>query len=96
VWRLYATSTGPRVPRLEAMPDKVNASKVVCYIVRDGQLLVFRQLHVHEPTEQRWPSQELHDGHQPPARLERFWIPLRNAHILQAGQGALIGAIFDE
>ena len=24
------------------MPDKVNASKVVCYIVRDGQLLVFR------------------------------------------------------
>ena len=24
------------------MPDKVTASKVVCYIVRDGQLLVFR------------------------------------------------------
>ena len=145
------------------MPDKVNASKVVCYIVRDGQLLVFRhadydlehvglqvpagsirpgespedaavreareetglrqfsivrklgeivydispyryeiqhrhvfQLQVHEPTEQRWPSQELHDGHQPPTRLECFWISLRNAHILQAGQGALIGAIFDE
>jgi 8-oxo-dGTP pyrophosphatase MutT (NUDIX family) len=145
------------------MPDKVNASKVVCYIVRDGQLLVFRhadydlehvglqvpagsvrpgespeaaalreareetglskfsvvrklgemiydispyryeiqhrhvfRLQVHEPTEERWPSQELHDGCQPPTRLECFWIPLRNAHILQAGQGALIGAIFDE
>ena len=54
------------------------------------------QLQVHEPTGQRWPSQELHDGHQPPTRLECFWIPLRNAHILQAGQGALIGAIIDE
>ena len=32
---------------------------------------------VHEPTERRWPSQELHDGQQPPTRLECFWIPLR-------------------
>ena len=146
-----------------AMPDKINASKVLCYIVRDGQLLVFRhidydleqvgiqvpagsirqgespedaalreareetglsqfsvvrklgqttydispyrheiqhrhmfQLQVHEPTRQRWPSQELHDGQQPPTRLECFWIPLRNAHVLQAGQGALIGAIAEE
>jgi hypothetical protein len=53
-------------------------------------------LHVHEPTERRWPSQELHDGQQPPTRLECFWIPLRDAHVLQAGQGALIGAIFEE
>ena len=53
-------------------------------------------LRVHEPTERRWPSQELHDGQQPPTRLECFWIPLRDAHVLQAGQGALIGAIFDE
>lgn len=128
-----------------AMPDKINASKVLCYIVRDGRLLVFRhvdydleqvgiqvpagsirqgespedaalreaheetspyryeiqhrhvfQLQVHEPTQQRWPSQELHDGQQPPTRLECFWIPLRNAHVLQAGQGALIGAIAEE
>jgi hypothetical protein len=28
--------------------------------------------------------------------LECFWIPLRDAHVLQAGQGALIGAIFGE
>ena len=54
------------------------------------------QLQVHEPTQQRWPSQELHDGQQPPTRLECFWIPLRNAHVLQAGQGALIGAIAEE
>ena len=146
-----------------AMPDKINASKVLCYIVRDGRLLVFRhvdydleqvgiqvpagsirqgespedaalreaheetslsqlsvarklgettydlspyryeiqhrhvfQPQVHEPTQQRWPSQELHDGQQPPTRLECFWIPLRNAHVLQAGQGALIGAIAEE
>jgi 8-oxo-dGTP pyrophosphatase MutT (NUDIX family) len=146
-----------------AMPDKINASKVLCYIVRDGRLLVFRhvdydleqvgiqvpagsirqgespeeaalreaheetslsqlsvarklgettydlspyryeiqhrhvfQLQVHEPTKQRWPSQELHDGQQPPTRLECFWIPLQNAHVLQAGQGALIGAIAEE
>jgi 8-oxo-dGTP pyrophosphatase MutT (NUDIX family) len=146
-----------------AMPDKIIASKVLCYIVRDGRLLVFRhvdydleqvgiqvpagsirqgespeeaalreareetslsqlsvarklgettydlspyryeiqdrhvfQLQVHEPTQQRWPSQELHDGQQPPTRLECFWIPLRNAHVLQAGQGALIGAILEE
>lgn len=41
-------------------------------------------------------SQELHDGQQPPTGLECFWIPLRRAHVLQAGQGALIGALFDE
>ena len=42
------------------------------------------------------PSQELHDGQQSPTRLECFWIPLRDAHVLQAGQGALISAIFEE
>jgi len=145
------------------MSAKVHASKVLCYIVRDDQLLVFRHadydlehvgiqrpagsirhgespeaaalreareetgltlfsivrklgetiyditpyryeiqhrhvfhLQVHEPTEQRWPSQELHDGQQPATRLECFWIPLRDAHVLQAGQGALIGAILEE
>jgi 8-oxo-dGTP pyrophosphatase MutT (NUDIX family) len=145
------------------MTAKINVSKALCYIVRDGRLLVFRhvdydlekvgiqvpagsirqgespeeaavreareetglsqfsvvrklgeitydispyryeiqhrhvfQLQVHEPTQQRWPSQELHDGQQPPTRLECFWIPLRNAHVLQAGQGALIGTLSEE
>jgi demethoxyubiquinone hydroxylase (CLK1/Coq7/Cat5 family) len=54
------------------------------------------QLEVHEPTERRWPSQELHDGQQRPTCLECFWIPLQDAHVLQAGQGALIGSIFEE
>jgi len=145
------------------MPTKVHTSKVLCYIVRDGQLLVFRHadydlehvgiqvpagsirhgespedaalreareetglsqfsivgklgettyditpyryeiqhrhvfhLQVDGPTEWRWPSQELHDGQQPATRLECFWIPLQNAHVLQAGQGALISAILED
>jgi 8-oxo-dGTP pyrophosphatase MutT (NUDIX family) len=145
------------------MSAKVHTSKVLCYIVRNDQLLVFRHadydlehvgiqipagsirhgespeaaalreareetglsqfsitrklgettyditpyryeiqhrhvfhLQVYEPTEQRWPSQERHDGQRPPTRLECFWIPLQDAHVLQAGQGALIGAIFEE
>jgi 8-oxo-dGTP pyrophosphatase MutT (NUDIX family) len=38
----------------------------------------------------RWFSAENHDGLLPPTRLECFWIPLRNAHVLASGQGALI------
>jgi 8-oxo-dGTP pyrophosphatase MutT (NUDIX family) len=122
------------------MPAKVHTSKVLCYIIRDDQLLVFRHAdydleHVgiqipagsirygespedaalREAREETGLSQfsiarklgetvyditpyryEIHDGQQPPTRLECFWIPLRDAHVLQAGQGALIGAIFDE
>jgi 8-oxo-dGTP pyrophosphatase MutT (NUDIX family) len=144
------------------MADKINTSKVVCYIVRYGKLLVFRHadvdlervgiqvpagtirpgetpeaaalreareetglsrftiarklgetrydisphrfeiqhrhvfhLRLHEPTAERWFSQERHDGQRPPTRLECFWLPLRDAHVLQAGQGLLIGALFD-
>jgi 8-oxo-dGTP pyrophosphatase MutT (NUDIX family) len=39
---------------------------------------------------ERWMSQEDHDGEQPPTRLECFWIPLAAAHVLQAGQGAML------
>ena len=39
---------------------------------------------------ERWPSQELHDGTQPPTRLECFWLPIAAAHVLQAGQGAML------
>ncbi|MEK9156645.1 MAG: NUDIX domain-containing protein [Patescibacteria group bacterium] len=38
----------------------------------------------------RWKSVEEHDGKQSPTNLECFWIPLKSAHILQAGQGALL------
>ncbi|MEU1877796.1 NUDIX domain-containing protein [Streptosporangium sp. NPDC020072] len=144
------------------MTDKVVKDKVLCYVVRDGRLLVFRhigcsyeevgiqvpagsvrpgetpeeaalreareetgftgfgivrklgevvydispyrfeiqhrhvfQLELAEPTPERWASQELHDGEREPTDFECFWIPLEDAHVLQSGQGALIGALFD-
>jgi 8-oxo-dGTP pyrophosphatase MutT (NUDIX family) len=142
--------------------EKAIKEKVLCYIVRDGNLLVFRhtdytneevgiqvpggsiragetpeaaalreaceetgllglrvvrklgeteydispyrfeiqvrhvfQLAVTQPTPNRWASQEEHDGKQEPTRLECFWLPLEAAHIVQSGQGALLGRLFD-
>lgn len=145
------------------MAKKVVVEEVLCYVVRDEQLLVFRHLdygyeqvgiqvpagtvrpgetpeaaalretceetglsglaivrklgvteydltpyryeiqrrHVFHldltaPTPPRWASAEEHDGEQEPTRFECFWIPLHAAHILQAGQGALLGRLFDQ
>lgn len=142
------------------MPGKVVRDKVLCYIVRDGRLLVFRHadfsyeevgiqvpagsirpgeppedaalreareetgltdfkiarklgvaeydispyrfeiqrrhvfhLELTGPAAERWPSREDHDGEQEPTRLECFWIPLKAAHVLQSGQGALLGKL---
>lgn len=47
-----------------------------------------------QPTPERWTSQELHDGEQAPTNFECFWIPLEAAHVLQSGQGALLGALY--
>ena len=144
------------------MPEKVVKDKVLCYVVRDGRLLVFRHtdysyeevgiqvpagsiqpgetpeeaalreageetglkdftivrklgefqydispyrleiqnrhvfhLELAEDTPQRWASQEDHDGEQEPTHFECFWIPLKAAHILQSGQGALLGLLSD-
>lgn len=52
-------------------------------------------LELTEPTPERWMSQEDHDGEQAPTRFECFWIPLEAAHILQSGQGALLGRLYD-
>lgn len=43
----------------------------------------------------RWMSYEAHDGEQAPTRFECFWIPLTAAHVLQAGQSALLGRLFE-
>ncbi|MEJ2816914.1 NUDIX domain-containing protein [Caulobacter sp. CCG-8] len=48
------------------------------------------------PLPERWPAIEDHDGLEPPTRLECFWIPLTDAHVLQSGQGALIGRLFPD
>jgi len=146
----------------EKVAEKVVKEKVLCYIIRDGQLLVFRHtdhsyeevgiqvpagsvrpgetpeaaalreareetgltgfeiarklgvteydltpyrfelqrrhvfhLDLSTPTLPRWASAEEHDGEQEPTQFECFWIPLETAHVLQAGQGALVGRLFD-
>ncbi|MET9956411.1 NUDIX domain-containing protein [Streptomyces sp. NPDC006339] len=142
------------------MPEKAIKAKALCYIVRDGKLLVHRHvdfsweevgvqvpagsirdgetpeaaalreareetglqnfeivrklgvteydmgpyraeiqerhvfhLKLAEPSPERWPSQEDHDGEQEPTRFECFWIPLETAHVLQSGQGSLLGRL---
>ena len=47
-------------------------------------------------TPERWTSQEDHDRESPPTLFECFWISLEAAHILQSGQGALLGRLADE
>lgn len=42
---------------------------------------------------ERWHSTECHDGLLPPTRLECFWLPLRYAHALASGHGALISRL---
>lgn len=63
------------------MPEKTVKDKVLCYIVRDSNLLVFR--HTDYSYEQE------------PTHFECFWIPLQAAHILQSGQGALLSRLLD-
>jgi 8-oxo-dGTP pyrophosphatase MutT (NUDIX family) len=49
-----------------------------------------------EETPERWASQEDHDGQGGPTHFECFWIPLEAAHILQSGQGALLGRLHED
>lgn len=151
-----------RIRWKDVMPEKVIKDKVLCYVVRDGRLLVFRHtdysyeevgiqvpagsiqpgetpeeaalreaseetgltgfeivrklgvaeydispyryeiqnrhffhLELAEDTPERWTSQEDHDGEQEPTHFECFWVPLEAAHVLQSGQGALLGQLSD-
>ncbi|WP_034270681.1 NUDIX hydrolase [Actinospica robiniae] len=52
-------------------------------------------LELLEETPERWASQEDHDGQGDPTRFECFWIPLEAAHVLQSGQGALLGRLHE-
>ncbi|MEV5645383.1 NUDIX domain-containing protein [Streptomyces flaveolus] len=52
-------------------------------------------LELGELTPEQWASQKNHDGEQEPTRFECFWIPLETAHVLQAGQGALLSRLYD-
>ena len=52
-------------------------------------------LELLEETPQRWTSWEEHDGQGEPTHFECFWIPLDAAHILQSGQGALLGQLYE-
>ncbi|MET8530027.1 NUDIX domain-containing protein [Micromonospora sp. NPDC005172] len=52
-------------------------------------------LELTEPTPPRWLSQEDHDGIHQPTQFECFWVPLTAGHILQSGQGALLGRLYD-
>lgn len=53
------------------------------------------QLALSGPVPDRWASKEDHDGEQQPTRFECFWVPLDAGHVLQSGQGALLGRLFE-
>ncbi|MEV0297391.1 NUDIX domain-containing protein [Nocardia sp. NPDC050710] len=55
----------------------------------------FFHLELSEDTPERWLSREDHDGEREPTRFECFWTPLEAGHVLQAGQGALLGKLLD-
>jgi 8-oxo-dGTP diphosphatase len=44
---------------------------------------------------ERWRAEERGDGDGEPIRFDLFWIPLARAHIVGAGQAALLGRLFD-
>lgn len=53
----------------------------------------FFHLAMNGPVPERWRSVEDHDGLLPPTHLECFWLPLRYAHALASGHGALISRL---
>ena len=57
-----------------------------------GNYLFHLELEGEAP--ERWVSREDDAGDgSPPLRLECYWIPLAQGHVLAAGQGALLGQL---
>lgn len=57
----------------------------------------FFHLSVDAPSvPERWTAYEYGDGAGKPIRFEVFWIPLEQAHVVSAGQAALLGRVFDD
>ena len=52
----------------------------------------FHFIYEGDPTE-RWFSSEDHDGLAGATRLECFWIPLQDAHVLSAGRGEFLSRL---
>jgi 8-oxo-dGTP pyrophosphatase MutT (NUDIX family) len=47
------------------------------------------------PSVNRWRAAETGDGDAEPIWFDLFWLPLRQAHVIAAGQAALVGRLFD-
>lgn len=92
-------------PAAAALREIIEETGYTCFVIEDFLGTTFYDLSPYRPEIQeryffrarptgdlpeRWPSQENHDGTAPPTRLECFWIPIAAAHVLQAGQGALL------
>jgi 8-oxo-dGTP diphosphatase len=44
---------------------------------------------------ERWQAYERGDGDIEPIKFELYWLPLEQAHVVAAGQAAMIGRMFD-
>lgn len=55
----------------------------------------FFHLSVEGDVPERWEAFERGDGEGEPIRFELYWLPLRRAHVVAAGQTALLGRLFD-
>jgi len=74
-----------------AVVRKLGESRYNIWPYRDERQLrhVF-ELSCPDDVPERWSSSETDSADGGPERFECFWIPLRQAHVLQSGQGELI------
>jgi 8-oxo-dGTP pyrophosphatase MutT (NUDIX family) len=56
----------------------------------------FFHLAVDGPVPDEWRHLEQHSGAEQPPAFRFFWLPVRQAHVLACGQGALLGRLADD